>query len=75
MSAAGESGYQVLARKYRPMSFADLVGQDAMVRTLKSMRKRNGDSFGSGPGSDSEGVCGSTAFYLRSVLRLRRRGG
>jgi len=32
-----ESGaYQVLARKYRPATFADLVGQDAMVRTLKN---------------------------------------
>ncbi|MEZ5673773.1 MAG: DNA polymerase III subunit gamma/tau [Thalassovita sp.] len=29
-------GYQVLARKYRPETFADLVGQDAMVRTLKN---------------------------------------
>jgi DNA polymerase III subunit gamma/tau len=29
-------GYQVLARKYRPATFADLVGQDAMVRTLKN---------------------------------------
>ncbi|MYI69515.1 MAG: DNA polymerase III subunit gamma/tau [Boseongicola sp. SB0673_bin_14] len=28
--------YQVLARKYRPETFADLVGQDAMVRTLTS---------------------------------------
>jgi len=26
--------YQVLARKYRPRSFASLVGQDAMVTTL-----------------------------------------
>ncbi|WP_372674423.1 DNA polymerase III subunit gamma/tau [Aquicoccus sp.] len=29
-------GYQVLARKYRPETFADLVGQGAMVRTLKN---------------------------------------
>ncbi|MEL6521959.1 MAG: DNA polymerase III subunit gamma/tau [Pseudomonadota bacterium] len=29
-------GYQVLARKYRPQTFADLVGQEAMVRTLKN---------------------------------------
>ncbi len=36
MSETGESGYQVLARKYRPNTFADLVGQDAMVRTLKN---------------------------------------
>ena len=28
--------YQVLARKYRPETFADLVGQDAIVRTLKN---------------------------------------
>ena len=26
--------YRVLARKYRPQTFADLVGQEAMVRTL-----------------------------------------
>ena len=26
--------YQVLARKYRPARFADLIGQAAMVRTL-----------------------------------------
>ena len=29
-------GYQVLARKYRPQTFADLVGQEPMVRTLKN---------------------------------------
>jgi DNA polymerase-3 subunit gamma/tau len=28
-------GTRVLARKYRPETFADLVGQEAMVRTLK----------------------------------------
>jgi DNA polymerase III subunit gamma/tau len=28
--------YRVLARKYRPATFADLIGQDAMVRTLKN---------------------------------------
>ncbi|SNR25038.1 DNA polymerase III subunit gamma/tau [Puniceibacterium sediminis] len=28
--------YQVLARKYRPETFVDLVGQDAMVRTLRN---------------------------------------
>jgi len=30
------TGYQVLARKYRPATFADLIGQEAMVRTLKN---------------------------------------
>ncbi|QUJ75833.1 DNA polymerase III subunit gamma/tau [Sulfitobacter albidus] len=30
------TSYRVLARKYRPETFVDLVGQDAMVRTLKN---------------------------------------
>jgi DNA polymerase-3 subunit gamma/tau len=30
----GPPAYQVLARKYRPTRFEDLVGQEAMVRTL-----------------------------------------
>lgn len=34
--AETSSGYQVLARKYRPATFADLIGQEAMVRTLKN---------------------------------------
>ncbi|WP_419907807.1 DNA polymerase III subunit gamma/tau [Hoeflea sp.] len=29
-----ENGYRVLARKYRPRDFGDLVGQEPMVRTL-----------------------------------------
>ncbi len=28
--------YRVLARKYRPSSFADLIGQEALVRTLRN---------------------------------------
>ncbi|MAY86702.1 MAG: DNA polymerase III subunit gamma/tau [Pseudooceanicola sp.] len=36
MSDTAPSQYRVLARKYRPETFADLVGQDAMVRTLKN---------------------------------------
>ena len=36
MSDTPEATYQVLARKYRPETFVDLVGQDAMVRTLKN---------------------------------------
>jgi DNA polymerase III subunit gamma/tau len=30
------SPYRVLARKYRPSTFADLIGQDAMVRTVSN---------------------------------------
>ena len=33
---AKASAYQVLARKYRPSVFEDLVGQEAMVRTLSN---------------------------------------
>ncbi len=36
MTETPSPAYQVLARKYRPETFADLVGQDAMVRTLKN---------------------------------------
>ncbi len=34
--AAAAPRYVVLARKYRPSNFADLIGQDAMVRTLSN---------------------------------------
>src|SRR5262250_1009168 len=30
----GHTTYRVLARKYRPATFAELIGQEAMVRTL-----------------------------------------
>ncbi len=39
MSEQDSTAYQVLARKYRPETFSDLVGQDAMVRTLKNAFK------------------------------------
>jgi DNA polymerase-3 subunit gamma/tau len=31
-----ETGYQVIARKWRPQAFGDVVGQDHVVRTLKN---------------------------------------
>ena len=36
--AAGpqDRGYVVLARKYRPQTFEDMIGQEAMVRTLRN---------------------------------------
>ena len=36
MTETDSPAYQVLARKYRPETFADLVGQEPMVRTLKN---------------------------------------
>jgi DNA polymerase-3 subunit gamma/tau len=34
--APSAGSYRVLARKYRPATFADLIGQDAMVRTISN---------------------------------------
>jgi DNA polymerase-3 subunit gamma/tau len=40
-AAGGGAAYRVLARKYRPVDFAQMIGQEAMVRTLTN-------AFGSG---------------------------
>jgi len=37
--SAAASPYLVLARKYRPLSFQSLIGQDAMVQTLRNAFK------------------------------------
>jgi DNA polymerase-3 subunit gamma/tau len=37
---SGASPYRVLARKYRPQTFAELIGQDAMVKTLANAIER-----------------------------------
>ena len=34
--ATPAAAYRVLARKYRPTNFDDLIGQDAMVRTISN---------------------------------------
>ena len=34
--APQDGGYVVLARKYRPQTFEDMIGQEAMVRTLRN---------------------------------------
>ncbi len=36
MTDTTPSSYRVLARKYRPATFDDLIGQDAMVRTISN---------------------------------------
>jgi DNA polymerase III subunit gamma/tau len=38
--SAAASPYRVLARKYRPQTFAELIGQDAMVKTLANAIER-----------------------------------
>ena len=40
-SSVKENAYQVLARKYRPQTFDDLMGQEIMVQTLKNAFKTN----------------------------------
>ena len=35
-----ETAYRVLARKYRPQNFDQLIGQDAMVQTLGNAIRR-----------------------------------
>ena len=37
--SGGAEAYRVLARKYRPQTFAELMGQDALVRTLTNAIK------------------------------------
>lgn len=39
--AENQQPYRVLARKYRPQTFAELIGQDAMVQTLANAIKRD----------------------------------
>ena len=34
MTDTAKPAYRVLARKYRPNTFSELIGQDALVRTL-----------------------------------------
>lgn len=36
-----DAAYRVLARKYRPQTFSELIGQDAMVQTLGNAIKRD----------------------------------
>src|SRR5690606_34783700 len=36
MTSAESTPYRVLARKYRPRHFDELIGQDALVRTLRN---------------------------------------
>ena len=40
-TAATAAPYRVLARKYRPSTFAELIGQDALVRTLTNAFAQN----------------------------------
>ena len=41
LAPGAASPYRVLARKYRPQTFAELIGQDAMVQTLANAIARD----------------------------------
>ena len=41
LAPSASSPYRVLARKYRPQTFAELIGQDAMVKTLANAIARD----------------------------------
>jgi len=73
--SADTTPYLVLARKYRPQDFNDLIGQDAMVRTLKN-------AFQSGRIAQAymlTGVRGvgktTTARIIARALNYARQGG
>jgi DNA polymerase-3 subunit gamma/tau len=40
-TAPAQAGYTVLARRYRPQTFADLIGQEATARALTNALKNN----------------------------------
>ena len=40
LKTAEATPYRVLARKYRPQTFSELIGQDAMVKTLGNAIER-----------------------------------
>jgi DNA polymerase-3 subunit gamma/tau len=74
-NAAGNAPYRVLARKYRPQSFVDLIGQEPMVRTLTN-------AFETGRIAQAyllTGVRGvgktSTARILARALNYQKAGG
>jgi DNA polymerase-3 subunit gamma/tau len=66
-SGANASGYRVLARKYRPQTFADLVGQEALVRTLTN-------AFASGRIAQAYMLTGVRGVGKTTTARLIARG-
>jgi DNA polymerase-3 subunit gamma/tau len=71
---ASGGGYVVLARKYRPKTFADLIGQEAMVRTIAN-------SFALGRVAHATMLTGvrgvgktTTARLLARALNYKRAG-
>ena len=66
-SGANALGYRVLARKYRPQTFADLIGQEAMVRTLTN-------AFAAGRIAQAYMLTGVRGVGKTTTARLIARG-
>ena len=60
------SAYRVLARKYRPQTFSELIGQDAMVQTLANAIKR-GRIAGIGKAGNPRVMAGVTPGMIVGV--------
>ena len=45
MNDTTQQAYRVLARKYRPETFSELIGQDILVRTLSNALKMDCHAF------------------------------
>ncbi|MFW6412998.1 MAG: DNA polymerase III subunit gamma/tau, partial [Oceanicaulis sp.] len=65
--AASDPGYQVLARKYRPQNFKDLIGQEPMVKTLTN-------AFAAGRIAQAYMLTGVRGIGKTTTARLIARG-
>ncbi|XBQ16506.1 MAG: DNA polymerase III subunit gamma/tau [Oceanicaulis sp.] len=65
--APSDPGYQVLARKYRPQTFEDLIGQEPMVRTLTN-------AFAAGRIAQAYMLTGVRGIGKTTTARLIARG-
>lgn len=66
-AASADPGYQVLARKYRPQNFKDLIGQEPMVRTLTN-------AFAAGRIAQAYMLTGVRGIGKTTTARLIARG-
>ncbi|MCU0831090.1 MAG: DNA polymerase III subunit gamma/tau [Rhizobiaceae bacterium] len=66
-SMAAAEPYRVLARKYRPQNFSELIGQDAMVRTLAN-------AFDSGRIAQAWMLTGVRGVGKTTTARILARG-
>ena len=69
-ASAQHEGYTVLARRYRPQTFADLVGQEPVARALSNAIKAGRVAHAylfTGARAGHGGVCGAAARPSRAA--------